>query len=120
VRNSAVCFRNIRGHQREICLYVVGYRPVESSLPEDIMLVWERPWKSRAKPTEHDILTNLLTLLSLKYFELARSGLDYKYYSKGPALMAEKTTRAACIFSSDVRDSDRVAHVRSCRISHSA
>lgn len=74
-----MCFRNIKGHQREICLYVVGYPPVESSLPDDIMLAWERPRKSRAEPNEHDnILTNLLTLLSLKRFELAKSGLDYK------------------------------------------
>jgi hypothetical protein len=69
----------------EICLYVVGYLPVESSLPEDIKLAWERSRKSRAKPTEHyNILTNLLTVLSLKLFELATSGLNYKYDSKGP------------------------------------
>jgi len=104
VRNPAVCFRNIRGHQREICLYVVGYLPVESSLPEYIMLAWERPRKSRAKPTEHEnILTNLLTLLSLKLFELARSSLVYKYDSKSPTSLAKKTPTAACIFSSDVR-----------------
>jgi hypothetical protein len=91
-----VCFRNIRGHQREICLYVVDYPPVESSLPKDIILAWERPRKSRAESTEHDsILTNLLTLLSLKPFELSRSGLDYKYDSKGPTSIAEKTPTAA-------------------------
>jgi hypothetical protein len=116
-----VCFRNTRGHQGEICLYVLGYPPVDSSLPEDIMFAWERPRKSRAEPTEHDnILTNSLTLLSLKRFELARSGLDYKYDSKGPTSIAEKTPTAACIFSSDVRDSDRIARVWSFRTSHRA
>jgi len=121
VRNPTVCFRDITGHQREICLYVVGYPPVESSLPEDIMLAWETPQKSRAEPTEHDnILTNLLTLLSLKHFELARSSLDDKYDSKGPTSIAEKTPKAACIFLSDVRDLDRIAHVWSCRTSPSA
>jgi hypothetical protein len=94
--------------------------PVESSLPED-MLAWERPRKSRAERTEHaNILTNLLTPLSLKRIELTASGLDYKYDSKGPTSKAEKTPTAACIFSSDVRDSERIARVWNCRTSRSA
>ena len=71
--------------------------------------------KTTEEPTEHDnILTNLLIILSLKHFELARSSLDYKYDSKGPTSIAEKTPTAACIFSSDVTDSDRIAHIWSC------
>jgi hypothetical protein len=78
-------------------------------------LAWERPRKSGAEPNEHDnILTNLLNLLSLKRFELARYFLDYKYDSMGPTSIAEKTPTAVCIFSSDIRDSDRIARVWSC------
>ena len=86
------------------------------------MLAWERRRKSKAEPNEHDtIFKNLLILLSLKRFELARSGLDYKYDSKVPTSIAEKTPPTpACIFSSDVRDLDRIARVWSCRTSHSA
>jgi hypothetical protein len=122
VRNPAACFKTL-GVTRE--KYASMFYPlVESSLPEDIIFAWERSRNSKTEPIEHNnILTSLFTFLRLEVeseerYELASSGFGYRYDSKCSTSTADKTPTAACIFSCDARDSDRVACLWCDKTSH--
>lgn len=101
------------------------YPLVESSLPEDVMLAWERARNSRAEQEERDILASLLAFLRLEVeseerFTLARSGFSFQSDTKSSVSKLDQVPTAACILASGSKTSSKDACLWCDKSSHTS